>query len=289
MAIILYESKYADGEAVDAALDKAESAVQPADLGTAAAEDVGAFATAAQGGLAATAVQPGSLGTAAAQNVGYFATAAQGGKADSALQPDAPARLGSATNYTNIAADGTLTLGGAATYWDDLIGGIASAVTSGPGVTLSQTELTLDFVAAANTADYAWLNFQLEHRWKAGSPIFPHLHFEQTQTNIPNWLVQYRWQRQGQAKTTAWSNYKCNTSAFTWASGTLNQICYGAGITPPANYGMSDILQLRLVRDSTNTSTLFAGADPNNATQSVSAFDVHIECDALGSASEYVK
>lgn len=44
------------------------------------------FATAAQGVLADSAVQPGDIGTAAAQNVGYFATAAQGAKADSALQ-----------------------------------------------------------------------------------------------------------------------------------------------------------------------------------------------------------
>lgn len=34
----------------------------------------------------ATAVQPGDIGTAAAKNVDYFATAAQGGKADSAIQ-----------------------------------------------------------------------------------------------------------------------------------------------------------------------------------------------------------
>jgi hypothetical protein len=44
----LYESSYADGAAVDAALDLAGTALQPADVGTAAAEDVGAFATADQ-------------------------------------------------------------------------------------------------------------------------------------------------------------------------------------------------------------------------------------------------
>ena len=56
-----YTSKYANGQAVDAALDKAESAVQPGDLGTAAAADVGDFATAAQGGLADSALQPGDV------------------------------------------------------------------------------------------------------------------------------------------------------------------------------------------------------------------------------------
>lgn len=238
--------------------------------------------------LAESAVQPGDLGTAAAEDVGTFATAAQGGLADTALQPNAPAQLGGAAHYLNILADGTLRLVGDATYWDDLIGGIAAAVTSGPGVSLSSVEHSLDFVANANGSDYAWLAFQLEHRWKAGSPIFPHVHFEQAEAAVPNWLIQYRWQRQGQAKTT-WQNYKCNTPAFAYTSGTLNQICYGAGIAAPTGYSISDIIQVRLIRDSANSTTLFAGADPYTATARVTAFDIHIECDGLGSASEYVK
>src|SRR5690606_14309028 len=77
----------------------------PGDLGTAAAADIGDFATAAQGALADTAVQPGdlatvattgaysdltgtpALGTAAAADTGDFATSAQGTKADTAVQP----------------------------------------------------------------------------------------------------------------------------------------------------------------------------------------------------------
>lgn len=47
----------------------------------------GNFATAAQGAKADTAVQPGSLGTAAYEDAVDFATSAQGTKADTALQP----------------------------------------------------------------------------------------------------------------------------------------------------------------------------------------------------------
>jgi hypothetical protein len=65
----------------------ADTALQPTDVGTAAAADAVDFATAAEGALAATAVQPADLGTAAAEDVGFFATAAQGLLADSALQP----------------------------------------------------------------------------------------------------------------------------------------------------------------------------------------------------------
>jgi hypothetical protein len=59
-------------------------------LGSAALDDTGDFATAAQGALADTAVQPGDLGTAAFANTTAFATAAQGTLADSALQPGDP-------------------------------------------------------------------------------------------------------------------------------------------------------------------------------------------------------
>lgn len=65
----------------------ADSAVQPEDIGSAAAADSGDFATAAQGILADSAVQPGDLGTAASSDSGDFATAAQGALADSAVQP----------------------------------------------------------------------------------------------------------------------------------------------------------------------------------------------------------
>ena len=82
----------------------ADTSVQPADIGTAAAQDVGYFATAAQGALADTATQPAdlatvattgsytdltgtpTLGTAAATASTDYATAAQGALADTALQ-----------------------------------------------------------------------------------------------------------------------------------------------------------------------------------------------------------
>lgn len=59
-------------------------------LGSAALDDTGDFATAAQGALADSAVQPGDLGTAALAATTDFATAAQGTLADTALQPGDP-------------------------------------------------------------------------------------------------------------------------------------------------------------------------------------------------------
>lgn len=239
--------------------------------------------------LAESAVQPGDLGTAAAADVGDFATAAQGGLADTALQPNAPAQLGGAESYLEILADGTLRLVGSATVFDDITQGIAAARSSGPGVAFNAVEATMDYLTTANLDDYAVLPFQLKHQIKFGAPIYPHVHWEQVQANTPNWLMQYRWQRSNGSKTTAWTNYKCNTNAFTYVSGTLNQISYGAAIPAPEGYSISDIVQIRLLRDTANASTLFTGADPYTVTASATSFDMHVEIDSLGSAAEYVK
>lgn len=260
MTIPVHSSPLANGEAVDAALGKAETALQAADVGTAAAEDIGAFAT-----------------------------ATQGGKADSALQPNAPAKLGGAESYLEVLADGTLRLVGAATVWDDIAQGIAAARSTGPGVSFNAVEQSMDFTASANLEDYAVLPFQLKHQVKAGSEIYPHVHWEQAQNQTPNWLMQYRWQRNGQAKTTAWTNYKCNVNAFTYVSGTLDQLSYGPPVPAPEGYGISDIIQVRLLRDSANASGLFTGADAYTATVAVTSFDPHVEIDSIGSATEYVK
>ncbi len=171
-----------------------------------------------------------------------------------------------------------------------MLGDITGVKTSGAGVSINTNENTLEFVDSANLSDYAYFNYQLSHKWKNGSDVSPHIHFEQANANVPNFMIQYRWQRQGQAKTTAWTNLKLNVSVFTYVSGTLNQISNGANIAPPTGYGqVSDIIEMRLIRDTANASGLFAGADPYSGTVAITSMDLHYECDTLGSRTEYTK
>lgn len=74
-----------------------------ADAGTAAASNVGDFATAAQGALADTALQPADVGSAAYNDTGDFATAAQGAKADTAVQPADLAAVATSGDYGDLA------------------------------------------------------------------------------------------------------------------------------------------------------------------------------------------
>lgn len=198
-------------------------------------------------------------------------------------------KFGSATNYSIFEADGTLQAFGDGTCFRDELGDVAKLKVVGVGITADDTESAYDFLTSANLSDYLWTNVQLNHDMKAGANIKPHIHFFQTNNAAPNFLIQYRWQKNGGAKTTSWTNYKCNTLVYTYTSGTLNQIAYGAAITPPVGYNLSDILQVRVLRDNANTSTVFAGADPYTGSASVTSVDVHIEIDMLGSRSEYAK
>lgn len=198
-------------------------------------------------------------------------------------------RFGSATDYTEFEADGTMKSFGNATTFDDLVGSSATVKVVGVGVTINDAEQTIDFATNADLNDYLWTSGQMRHRWKSGSNIGPHIHAEQTSSAVPNLLVRYRWRKNGAAKVTAWTDYVCNTPVYTYVSGTLDQIYYGAGITPPVGYGLSDIIQIRVYRDNANVSTRFAGADPINAVVSVTSVDTHIESDTLGSRTEFTK
>lgn len=198
-------------------------------------------------------------------------------------------RFGTLTDRTIFEADGTMKAEGAATTFDDLIGDVVSLQATGPGVSRNAAENTVDYTTASNLSDYTYGNIQLPHKWKAESTVYPHIHYLQTAAGAPNWLIQYRWRSNNAAAGTTWTNLACNTNVFTYVSGTLVQIAKTASGISTTGKGLSDILQLRLLRDNANTSTVFAGADPIAATVSVLFFDTHYEADTLGSRAEYTK
>jgi hypothetical protein len=193
-------------------------------------------------------------------------------------------QIGGAASYAEFESDGTLEFHGAATVWDDMLGAAVNLQQQGPGVSTNLTENQVEFTTASNLSDYLIDSQQISHAW-AGTAVSPHLHAWQTTSAAPNWLLQYRWQKMGAAKTTAWTYLRCNVPAFTYpGSGTFHQLfSTPTEIAPPAGAGISDILQFRILRDNNNTSAQFTGADPVNATAAVSSFDTHIEKNTLGS------
>ena len=178
---------------------------------------------------------------------------------------------------------------GAATTFNDLVGEVTKIKVVGVDIEENAANSSITMKTTADLNDYLYANFQMSHTWKEGTVIKPHIHYEQAQNAVPNFLFDYRWQINGGAKTTAWTPLICNGSAFTYVSGTLNQIAKTATGVTPTSYGISDILEFRIYRDNANTSTLFAGTDPYTADVEVMSIDIHIEQDMSGSRTEYSK
>ena len=174
--------------------------------------------------------------------------------------------------------------------WRDELSDAISLQQVGPGVSRNTTDGTVEFTTAANLSDYIYVNVQLNHDRAFTSNIFPHIHYFQDQNAVPNFLLQYRWQINGAAKVTAWTNLIAQTLAFTYVSGTIHQIAATvSGIASPTGSTVSDIVQFRIYRDNANNSAAFAGADAYTGTVGLLAFDVHLELDANGSMAQYSK
>ena len=130
------------------------------------------------------------------------------------------------------------------------------------------------------------MNTQINHQWEE-KIVIPHLHWFQNQDEVPNWLVQYRWQVNGESKETDWTNQARQSAIFTYVSGVICQICNFGIINAPSNVNASSILQLRLVRDTENASGLFSGADPYTGDAGALNYDIHKHCNRLGTTGEY--
>lgn len=193
------------------------------------------------------------------------------------------------TNYSEFESDGTLILHGTATTYEDLTSPALALKVKGTGIKENSTENTMDFQTTADYSDdYLYTNFQMSHTKELDTRINLHIHWEQTENKLPNFLFEYRWQSQCNEKTTAWTKLPVTTSACTFSGTTLNQISYGEEISVTEE-NLSDILQIRLYRDTANDSGSFSGVDTYTTTAKVVFIDVHYRRDSLGSRDEFNK
>lgn len=177
-----------------------------------------------------------------------------------------------------------LELQGNFTVWDDMQNSLIGrrlASTAGK-VDYNYSEVAIDFSAGGvitNINDCVVFPLQMSHSKKLGTDIKLHLHFEQTDLLTRTFDLAYRIQKQGAAKTTAWTTISLNTTegAFQYVSGTLNQIA-GFPSIPVNDTGVSDIVQCKMTRTDSQTGIV-----------SITFADAHFERDSFGSAGEYSK
>ncbi len=195
-------------------------------------------------------------------------------------------------DYTEITRDGTLRAHGEATAWDDLrFPAMGQSLDSTTGrLDYDFEECGVGFAANARfTEEPLCFICQMPHSKLHGSAVHPHIHWIQNQAADPNWLIQYRVYNNGEAPP-AWQLAKPSTTrTFPYVAGNLLQITKFPAIPAPADESVSAFIDVRLFRDSANTSTLFTGADAYAGTALLKELDHHILIDSLGSRDEYVK
>lgn len=197
--------------------------------------------------------------------------------------------FGNSTSYTRFESDGTMEMTGDARTFRDEVGDITKLKIKGVGITEDSTDAVVNFSTNANLADYLYTNVQLNHDRDATADIYPHIHWFQKEDNSVNWLIQYRWHVNCSTIETSWTDVPMNNLACVYSTGTLLQISFTTPISVPSGSTLSDILQIRVIRDVANGSTQFASTDNYSLPASALSFDVHIETNTLGSRTEYTK
>lgn len=194
-------------------------------------------------------------------------------------------------NFTKFEEDGSMIMYGDATVYEDVIGNIFTARIESPSsnIVLNIDNASLTFQNDCTSADYIVISCQNPHKWEMGSSIYPHIHWEQSTSAIPNWVLGYRWQIGGRQKTSAWTYIPIyNGTVYNRTSGTLNQKSSFNSITPPINAEMSDMIQFKLIRDTTNQFGFYSGSEVGGINVELQAMDYHFKINRLGSHTEYV-
>jgi hypothetical protein len=188
-------------------------------------------------------------------------------------------RLGTGDSYAQFATDGTLTLAGSATTWNDYM----MPLTNGKrGVTdLPDFDYTnLGFLFPRNDAtEIIYFIGQMPHDWREGSPVYPHLHWSQNGGSAIGWSIDYKVYNNGATAPSAFTTLGLSSSIFNFTASPFIQITKSPTAIDMTGLTISAIIEIKLYR---NDNTY-------NGDALAKQFDIHYEIDGLGSRQEYDK
>lgn len=195
------------------------------------------------------------------------------------------AKFGSAANYTEFLADGTMRFVGDSTVWNDINISLVppQGGATAPAIIAFNGDARLDcyaFSGTNTTPDEIHSSMETLHGYKEGTDIRFHLHWYPTNTTVANikWQFRYTWFNRdnvpGAAQTMTITE---TTSGVAWQEKTSVFVVPGAGKT------MGSRLVFSIFRDATDP------ADTYGFNAAVSDMGVHYEIDQVGSREVLVK
>lgn len=187
-------------------------------------------------------------------------------------------KFGSATDYSEFEADGTLHFAGESVVWDDIII-TASNLRSGntPPTFLAFMNGIYGFRFDAGVADELHGAFEIPHDYKQGSDLYLHCHWSPTTTNNGNVVFGSEYTRANIGDIFPPSTPVVGTP--TPAGGVANKhYLFNIGILVGTNFKIGDIIAFRFYRQNGGTDTFTGNAF-------VHSIGIHYQIDTVGSRS----
>lgn len=180
------------------------------------------------------------------------------------------------TNFSKFESDGTLHFNGTATVWKDInVGGISlkQGATAPDPINLDTTSIQVYAFDGATLTEEVSGAFELQHDYKEGTNIVPHIHWYTTDTGAGN----VKWQLEYYIKSGT-SEYTGTTSVTTAATGTAwEEIRSDFPAITGTNFTIGMQIHFRLFRDPTDAADTYA------SDAALGTFGIHYEVDTVGS------
>ncbi|KAF0198406.1 MAG: hypothetical protein FD166_1459 [Bacteroidetes bacterium] len=193
-----------------------------------------------------------------------------------------------------IEADGTIRMDNTATVWEDL----RIPFNFGTSNTLATTwqqfvGVTYLDVFKPSGDDALFFSVQLPHSWKAGTNIFPHIHWTpmtegSEDDNGVYWELEYVWANNAETFPSTTTVISGVTTTPELVGDLVPHRHYITKLGPPegidgSGKGISSMLVCRIARRGSNPADTYSG----NA--GAIEFDFHYQLDTYGSRQEYIK
>ncbi|MCK9421422.1 MAG: hypothetical protein M0Q38_02380 [Bacteroidales bacterium] len=191
------------------------------------------------------------------------------------------------SNNTTFENDGTMVFNGNATVWDDIqMPGIIGKIgVRTPTFSVFRGGL---YAYSFDTPDALFFQIQIQHSWKQGSPITPHIHISPSNGNSGNtvWHIEYCWANVNKTFRSITNildaTIPINANDHQNLILSFGNIAPTEGDDPNANDLISSILMCKIYRDNT-------GLDTYASKIFLLSFDVHYEKDTEGSREQITK
>lgn len=180
-------------------------------------------------------------------------------------------------NYSLFEEDGSLSMHGTATVWDDLRFPATAINPAGAASAMTFDQTNIGFLASSGATQVIVVIAQMPHSWKMGSAIYPHIHWEPTNTNTGSvlWRMEYKWTSIFETESGSWTTLDVLSPADGVA---FKHQLSNFGAVSGEGKGLSSLITIKISRIGGD------GTDTYNTDALLKEFDIHYEMDTLGSA-----